>query len=58
MKLISNNGLQFVSADLKWFVKKYVFVHTKTSSYMPIANGEDERAVHTAMDILRQEDPW
>ena len=56
--LISDNGPQLVSAKFKDFASKYGFDHVTTSPYLPNSNGEAERAVRTAKQILSQKDPW
>ena len=57
-KLISDNGPQFVSSEVKLFVDKYCFNHVTTSPQLSSASGEAEQAVQTAKRILRQEDSW
>ena len=58
VEIISDNGPQFVSAEFQEFARKYAFSHVTSSPYLPNSNGEAERAVCTAKQMLSQEDPW
>ena len=51
--LISDNGPQFSSAEMKEFSEVYGFNHITTSPYYPQANGQAEQTVKTVKDLLR-----
>jgi len=50
--LITDNGPQFDSQEMKQFAESYEFKHTTTSPYYPQANGLAERMVKTAKKKL------
>ena len=57
--LISDNGPQFDSLEMKQFAQPYEFQHTKTSHYYPQANRLAERMVKTVKKLLRHAiDPY
>ena len=51
--LVSDNGLQFSSAEMKEFAEAYGFHHITTSTYYPQANGQAECTVSTGNSLLR-----
>ena len=51
--LISDNGPQFSSAEMKQFAEAYGLHHITTSPYYPQANGQAERTVRTVKNLLR-----
>ena len=50
--LISDNGPQFISAEMKEFAETYGFHHITTSPYYPQANVQAERTVKTVKNLL------
>ena len=57
--LISDNGPQFASVEMKQFSETYGFSHVTTSLYYPQANGQAERTVRTIKNLLANaKDPY
>ena len=57
--LISDNGPQYQSHEMKEFSQSYGFMHVTSSPRYPQSNGEAECAVQTAMRLLeKSEDPY
>lgn len=51
-RLMSDNGLQFVSEEFKTFCKTWEFEHTTSSPYYPRSNGLAERNVQTVKKLI------
>ena len=57
--LVTDNGPQFDSQDMKAFAQSYEFQHSTTSPYYPQANGLAERMVKTVKKLLEHSaDPY
>ena len=50
--MVTDNGPQFDSQEMKDFAQTYEFQHTTTSPYYPQANGLAERMVKTVKKLL------
>ena len=58
-EVVSDNGPQFASNEMKEFAQHYGFHHCTSSPYYPQGNGHAERAVKTVKNLLSNtEDPW
>lgn len=53
IRMVSDNGVQFTSAEFKDFIKKLAIAHHKTCEYHPQSNGMDERLNGTLTKILK-----
>jgi len=53
-QLVTDNGPQFTSAELKLFTNKWGIEHTTTLPHHSKANGKAESAVKTATTMLRK----
>ena len=57
--MVTNNGPQFDSQEMKEFAQTYDFQHTTSSPYYPQANGLAERMVKTVKKLLKDTaDPY
>lgn len=54
--LVSDNGPQLTSSEMKQFVANYGFQHVTTSSYHPQSNGLVERMVQTVKKLISETD--
>ncbi len=43
MRIVSDNGLQFIANDFKEFIRLAGMTHVRTSPYYPQSNGKIER---------------
>lgn len=53
-ELFSDNGRQFVSAEMQAFAASWEFVHTTSSPGFPQSNGQAERAAQTIKNLLKK----
>jgi transposase InsO family protein len=56
--VVTDNGPQLTSAEFAKFAETWHFTHTTSSPYFPQSNGEAERGVQLAKNILKQDDPF
>ena len=56
-EVVSDNGPQFSSEELKKLACELAFTHITSSPHHPQGNGHAERAVQIAKGILKQKDP-
>ena len=54
-QLVSDNGIQFTSTELKSFIEKTGINHIRTAIYHQGSNGQVERYVQTIKQALRAE---
>eukprot|EP00731_Ephydatia_muelleri_P028828 Em0020g472a len=55
-ELVTDNGPQYTSKEMKAFAASYGFQHTTSSPYYPRGNGLAERTVKTIKALLQQAD--
>ena len=56
--MVTDNGPQFDSLEMKEFAQAYEFQHTTTSLYFPQSNGFAERMVKTMKKLEHITDPY
>ena len=58
-EMVSDNGSQYISQEMKDFAKMYGFKHITSSPHYPQGNGQAERTVRTIKNLLKnKEDPY
>jgi len=54
--LVSDNGPQFTSYDFKEYLKRYKILHRTIAPFHPSSNGQAERVVQTAKNLIQASD--
>ena len=58
-KMVSDNGPQYISQEMKDFAKTYGFKHITSSPHYPQGNGQAERKVRNVNNLFKnKEDPY
>ena len=55
-EVVTDSGPQYSSKEFYQFSKQYSFKHTTSSPHFPQSNGEAERGVQTAKQLLKKSD--
>src|SRR5258705_5548991 len=54
VEVVTDGGPPFNSRDFSTFAARWGFKHTRTSPHLPRSNGQAERTVQTAKNLLRK----